>query len=697
MAETNGRDKGGMRRSGASRKSGSRTKGERRPKAQESTQPTEVEQGVTRAPRRDRVWWDVSPMGEHDRYLFNEGTHVRLWEKLGSHPAVVDGVQGTHFAVWAPDATAVHVTGDFNDWSKDAHSLSALGASGIWQGFVPGVGKGAHYKYFIHSRHGGAVLEKADPYAILQETPPRTASIVWTAEYGWQDETWMAERATRNALDAPMSIYEVHLGSWMRVPEEENRSLSYREIAPKLADWVIERGYTHVELLPVMEHPFFGSWGYQCTGFFAASSRYGKPEDLKWLVDHLHQRGVGVILDWVPSHFPMDAHGLARFDGSHLYEHADPRLGYHPDWSSAIFNYSRNEVAAFLLSSAVYWLEEFHADGLRVDAVASMLYLDYSRQPGEWIPNEHGGRENLAAISFLRRLNAVVYDLFPDVQTIAEESTAWPMVSRPVYVGGLGFGLKWDMGWMHDTLRYFGRDPIHRMWHHNDLTFRSLYAFTESFVLPLSHDEVVHGKGSLLGRMPGDEWRRFANLRLLLAGMWAQPGKKLLFMGGDMGQWTEWAHDRTIEWQLLDFPKHRGVAQLLTDLNRLYREEPALHELDTEPAGFQWIDANDSQQSIVAYLRRGRGDRDVVVVAMNFTPVPRYGYRIGVPFGGSWEEALNTDSTAYEGSGLGNLGGCEATDTPCHGRSWSVELTLPPLAAVILRAPKSDAPAEPTA
>jgi 1,4-alpha-glucan branching enzyme len=506
---------------------------------------------------------------------------------------------------------------------------------------------------------------------------------VWDLEYEWGDGEWMAGRRARNALAAPASIYEVHLGSWRRL--RGNELPTYREIAPALADYVADMGFTHVELLPVMEHPFYGSWGYQALGHFAPTSRYGTPQDLMHLVDILHQRGIGVVLDWVPSHFPTDAHGLATFDGTHLYEHADPRQGHHPDWKSAIFNYGRHEVRSFLLSSAMFWLDVFHADGLRVDAVASMLYLDYSRRPGEWVPNAHGGRENLEAIAFLRRLNEDVYREHPDVQTIAEESTAWPMVSRPLYVGGLGFGLKWDMGWMHDTLAYFARDPLFRRFHHNELTFRTMYAFTENFVLPLSHDEVVHGKGSLLGRMPGDEWQKHANLRLLLAWMWAQPGKKLLFMGGEMGQWREWSHDRGLDWHLLDHAPHRGLQAWVRDLNRLYREEPALHELDCEPGGFEWVDCNDSEASVLTFLRRGRRPEDAVLVGCNFTPLPRPGYRVGVPLEGRWRELLNSDAAVYGGAGFGNMGGADAEPVPHHGRPVSLSLTLPPLGAVFLR------------
>ncbi|MEA2490983.1 MAG: 1,4-alpha-glucan branching enzyme, partial [Acidobacteriota bacterium] len=504
-----------------------------------------------------------SLLSDWDFHLFAEGTHSKLWQKLGSH--IVPG--GTMFAVWAPNAAAVSVMGDFNGWNRETHPLRAIG-SGIWEGFVAGIGKGAHYKYYIVSQFNHYSVAKADPFAVLQETPPETASVVWDLEYQWNDSDWMSDRRARNSVEAPMSIYEVHLGSWRRVSDDNGqtwRSMTYREIARPLAEYVKKMNFTHIEMMPVMEHPFYGSWGYQCTGYFAPTSRHGTPEDFKYLVDVLHQHGIGVILDWVPSHFPTDEHGLAYFDGTHLFEHADPRKGFHPDWKSFIFNYGRNEVRSFLLSSAMYWLSEYHADGLRVDAVASMLYLDYSRKAGEWIPNEFGGRENVEAISFLRRMNEDLYKEHPDVQTIAEESTAWPMVSRPVYIGGLGFGLKWDMGWMHDSLRYFSKDPIHRRYHHNDLTFRMMYAFTESFVLPLSHDEVVHGKGSLMGKMPGDEWQRCANLRLLYAHMYANPGKKLIFMGGDLGQYREWNHDGSLEWDLLEQPMHAGINRWLED------------------------------------------------------------------------------------------------------------------------------------
>jgi 1,4-alpha-glucan branching enzyme len=619
-----------------------------------------------------------------DYHLFNEGSHRRLWEKLGAHVIEQGGVHGTMFGVWAPNAAAVSVMGDFNAWNRDSHPLRPRGASGIWEGFLPGVGKGAHYKFHIRSLYNDYRVDKADPFGVHHETPPRTASIVWDLDYEWNDADWMSGRAGRNALTAPMSIYEVHLGSWRR-PLDENRPLSYREIAEPLAEYARKMNYTHVELMPVMEHPFYGSWGYQCTGFFAPTSRYGTPQDFMYLVDVLHRSEIGVILDWVPSHFPTDEHGLAYFDGTHLFEHADPRKGFHPDWSSLIFNYGRNEVRSFLLSSALYWLGVYHADGLRVDAVASMLYLDYSRKQGEWIPNEHGGRENLEAISFLRRLNEDVYAEHPDVQVIAEESTAWPMVSRPTYLGGLGFGMKWDMGWMHDTLRFFSKDPVHRRFHHNDLTFRIMYAFTENFVLPLSHDEVVHGKGSLIGKMTGDEWQRFANLRLLFAHMVSQPGKKLTFMGGEFGQRREWNHDRSLDWELLDAVPHASLQRWVEDLNKAYRDYAALHELDTSPEGFEWIDCCDTENSILALLRKSKDDpADGVVCVLNFTPQPRHNYQVGVPAGGRWAEVLNSDATLYGGSGMGNMGGVAAAPIPLHGRRWSVTLTLPPLAALFL-------------
>jgi 1,4-alpha-glucan branching enzyme len=640
---------------------------------------------TAQAPPDQRVRHEVSLLTDHDIYLFNEGTHYRLYDKLGAHLLTREGVQGCYFAVWAPNAEQVAVMGDFNGWNKSCHLLRPRGSSGIWHGFIPGLDKGSAYKFHIVSRYHGYRVDKADPFAFASEVPPRTASIINDLDYSWGDQSWMSERQRRNALAAPITIYEVHLGSWMRVPEEGGRFLNYRELVPKLAGHVKKLGFTHVELMPVMEHPFYGSWGYQITGYYAATSRYGSPQDLMYLIDTLHQYGIGVILDWVPAHFPTDQHGLGYFDGTHLYEHSDPRKGFHPDWNSYIFNYGRNEVRSFLISNALFWLDKFHADGLRADAVASLLYLDYSRKEGEWIPNAYGGRENLEAISFLRRLNEVIYESHPDVQMIAEESTSWPMVSRPTYVGGLGFGLKWDMGWMHDTLAYMSRDPLFRRYHHNQLTFRMLYAFTENFVLPLSHDEVVHGKGSLLGKMPGDVWQKFANLRLLYGYQYSQPGKKLLFMGGEFGQWNEWYHEASLDWHLLKFPLHAGMQQWVEDLNRLYVQEPALHDLDLSPAGFDWVAANDSDQSVLTFLRRGKTTGTVLLVACNFTPVSRHAYRVGVPWGGFWKEVLNSDATEYGGSGLGNAGGIEASYDGSHGRPYSLNLTLPPLAVVFLR------------
>jgi 1,4-alpha-glucan branching enzyme len=624
---------------------------------------------------------------EHDIYLFREGTHVRAFEKLGAHPLArqPDREPGTHFAVWAPNAASVSVVGDFNGWNPSAHPLTARAdSSGIWQAFLPGVQAGALYKYHIVSRHAGYTVDKADPFAFYCETPPRTASVVWDLSYEWGDGEWMGARGRVNSHDAPCSIYELHLGSWRRVAEEHGRWLTYRELAHAVGDYAVEMGFTHVELLPVMEHPFFGSWGYQVTGYFAPTARYGTPQDFMYFVDHLHRRGIGVILDWVPSHFPSDEHGLAYFDGTHLYEHADPRQGFHPEWSSAIFNYDRAEVRNFLASSALFWLDTYHIDALRVDAVASMLYLDYGRRAGEWIPNRFGGNENLAAVEFLKQLNLAVYRDHPDTQTIAEESTAWPMVSRPTYLGGLGFGLKWNMGWMHDTLKYLQTDPVFRKYNHNQLTFSIWYAFSENFVLPLSHDEVVHGKGSLIGKMPGDEWRQFASLRLLFGYMWTHPGKKLLFMGGEFGQKREWQHDESLEWHVLQYPLHEGVRRWVRDLNHLYRVTPALYQRDFTPDGFQWIDSNNSDESVIVYLRRGQRAGDVAVIACNFTPIPRDNYRVGVPRGGWWRERLNSDATPYGGGGIGNFGAVEASPLPSHGMTHSLALRLPPLAALIL-------------
>jgi len=647
------------------------------------------EKGALRAVEPARQAGDFTLLTPDDLYLFNEGNHSHLYRKLGSHLVTIDGEEGTYFAVWAPDAERVSVVGGFNDWNRDSHPLRACQSSGIWEGFIPGVGQSTCYKYWIESRHRGFRAEKADPFAVHAEIPPKTASVVWDLDYEWGDGDWMEERARHNAADAPISIYEVHLGSWMRVPDEGNRSLSYREMATRLVEYVKDAGFTHVEMLPVMEHPFYGSWGYQTAGYFAATSRYGTPQGLMHLIDQFHRNGIGVILDWVPSHFPTDDYSLVHFDGTHLYEHADPKEGFHPDWESSIFNYGRHEVRSFLLSSAMFWLETFHADGLRVDAVASMLYRDYSREEGEWIPNEYGGRENLEAIHFLRRFNEEVYAHHPDVQTIAEESTDHPMVSRPTWLGGLGFGMKWDMGWMHDTLTCITRDPVHRKFHHDGLTFRMLYAFHENFVLPLSHDEVVHGKGSLLGKMPGDVWQKMANLRLLYGYMYGQPGKKLLFMGCEFGQWGEWNHDGSLEWDLLQHAPHQGIRRWVQDLNRLYREDPALHAIDFSNEGFEWVDCADSMQSVLSFLRKGPNGEFVLVIC-NFTPVPRHGYRVGVPHGGRWQEALNSDAVEYGGSGQGNRGGMQAEPAPCHGRPFSLNLTLPPLGVVFFRPDRAE-------
>lgn len=629
--------------------------------------------------------YDQTLLTQQDIYLFNEGTHYRLHDKLGAHILRTPAGDGTLFAVWAPNAEAVSVMGDFNGWDKDQHPLRPRDSSGIWEGFLPGLGRGSSYKFHIRSRYNGYSVDKADPYAFATEVPPRTASIVQDLDYTWHDQSWMAGRRQRNSLQAPISIYEIHLGSWRRVPEEGGRSLTYRELAHWLPDYLERMGFTHVEMLPPMEHPFYGSWGYHVTGYFAPTARYGTPQDFMHLIDVLHQHGIGVILDWVPAHFPSDEHALGYFDGTHLYEHHNPQLGFHPDWKSLIFNFGRNEVRCFLISNAMFWLEKYHVDGLRVDAVASMLYLDYSRKEGEWVPNYHGGRENLGALAFMRDLNSEVYRCHPDVQMIAEESTAWPMVSRPTYLGGLGFGLKWDMGWMHDTLSYLRRGPVHRSYHHNDIIFRMIYAFNENFVLPLSHDEVVHGKGSLLDKMPGDDWQRFANLRLLYGYMYGQPGKKLLFMGGEIAQWREWSHETSLDWGLLQFREHAGMQKWLTDLNQLYRHEPALHELDCQPLGFEWIDCSNWQESALAFLRRGRSSSGSVIIACNFTPVPRLGYRVGVPQGGFWKEVLNSDSEDYGGSGVGNFGGVMAENVPHHGRPYSLSISLPPLATVYFK------------
>jgi 1,4-alpha-glucan branching enzyme len=621
-------------------------------------------------------------LSDYDIYLFKQGRHYRLYEKLGSHLVTLGGERGVYFAVYAPNASEVYVIGGFNSWQPEHKLYKRRDDSGIWEGFIPKVGVGELYKYRIISR-GGYSVDKADPYAFLFETPPKTASIVWDLDYKWSDEEWMNSRWEGNSLASPISIYEVHLGSWRR--GEWGRWLTYREVAEQLCAYVKEMGFTHVELLPVMEHPFYGSWGYQITGYFAPTSRYGQPQDFMYLVDRLHKEGIGVILDWVPSHFPTDEHGLVYFDGTHLYEYEDWRKRYHPDWNSYIFDYGKNEVRSFLISSALFWLDKYHADGLRIDAVASMLYLDYSRKEGEWMPNIYGGKENLEAISFIKELNEAVYRHYPHTQTIAEESTAWPMVTKPTYVGGLGFGLKWNMGWMHDTLLYFSKDPIYRKYHHNQITFSIWYAFSENFILPLSHDEVVYGKGSLLAKMPGDPWQKFANLRLLYAYMYAHPGKKLLFMGGEFAQWSEWNHDRSLDWHLLNYFEHQGVQRLVKDLNRVYRSEPALHKLDFDPQGFEWIDFSDWEQSVITFIRKDPQSKTIILVVCNFTPVPRERYKVGAPRGGFWKEILNTDAKEYGGSGWGNFGGVEAGEEAYHGRRYSLTLTLPPLACIYLK------------
>ena len=619
-------------------------------------------------------------MNDRDIYLLREGTHARLSDHLGCHLRAGGGAE---FAVWAPNAESVSVVGDWNYWSTDADRLDLRhDGSGIWQGFAPQAQRGQAYKYRIHSRYNGYVVDKADPFALYAEAPPATASRIWSLEYEWSDQPWMAERGPKNALDAPMAVYEVHLGSWRR---RDGQFYGYRELAHLLADYVNHLGFTHVELMPVTEHPFYGSWGYQTTGYFAPTSRFGTPQDFMYFVDHLHQQGIGVLLDWVPSHFPTDEHGLGYFDGTHLFEHSDPRQGFHPEWKSSIFNYGRGEVRSFLTSSGQFWLDKYHLDGLRVDAVASMLYLDYAREHGEWIPNRHGGRENLEAIEFLRTLNKAVYREHPDTLTIAEESTAWPRVSRPTDMDGLGFGMKWNMGWMHDSLAYMKQDPIHRKYHHHQLTFSMVYAFNENFVLPLSHDEVVHGKGSLLGKMPGDAWQQFANLRALFGYMWGHPGKKLLFMGGEFGQRREWTHEGELEWWVTGLEGHAGLQRFVSQLNRIYRATPALHQLDFSPAGFEWIVADDAQASVFAFLRKPREGGAPVLVVSNLTPMPRSNYLLGVPSAGFWRELINSDALEFGGSGCGNLGGVDAAPVPAQGRSHSVCLTLAPLSTHFLQ------------
>ncbi len=633
----------------------------------------------------ERDPYSFAPLvGDYDQYLFNEGTHCEADRFLGAHPCTKGGCDGVAFALWAPAASRVSVVGDFNGWEGRRHPMRRRGSSGIWELFVPHLGTGAVYKHEIRTA-GGELLLKADPYAFRSEAPPRTASVVCdVTAFEWSDADWMCTRGERDWLREPLAIYEIHLGSWRR--GEGCRTLGYRELAQQLVDYVAELGYTHVELMPVAEHPFGGSWGYQVSGYFAPTARFGEPADFAWFVDLCHRRGIGVLLDWVPCHFPDDAHGLARFDGTHLYEYADPRQGRHPDWGTSIFNFGRREVASFLLSNARFWFDRYHVDGLRVDAVSSMLYLDYSRREGEWVPNVQGGRENLEAIDLMRRMNGAIHDRFPGVLIIAEESTSWPGVSRPAAEGGLGFGYKWNMGWMNDVLRYMSRDPAHRRDHQSDLTFGMLYACAENFVLPLSHDEVVHGKGSLLGRMPGSDWERFANLRLLLAFMYGHPGKKLLFMGGEFGQWSEWDCDRGLDWHLLEHAPHRGIQSLARDLNTLYRQSPSLHRLDADPRGFEWIDCHDANSSVLSFRRRSDRVADgELVIACNFSPETRRGYRMGLPLPGKYEELLNTDAEIYGGSGAGNRGGVEAAPNPWQGLDCSALVTLPPLAAVVLR------------
>jgi 1,4-alpha-glucan branching enzyme len=620
-------------------------------------------------------------ISEQDQYLFNEGTHRRLWKILGAHPR--DG--GTHFAVWAPNASGVSVVGSFNGWDPSAHPLATVGATGIWAGHVDGVGEGALYKYQVLDSGGNALPLKADPVGFGSEHPPENASIVRDIDgYGWHDGEWMQSRAGRNQRGAPISIYEVHLGSWKRRVDEDNRMLSYREAATELVDYAADMGFTHIEFLPLSEHPFDGSWGYQPVGLFAPTIRHGPAHEFRDLVDAAHRRGLGVLFDWVPAHFPADAHGLAQFDGTALYEHADPRQGFHQDWNTLIYNYGRREVANFLESNALYWLEEYHLDGLRVDAVASMLYLDYSRKDGDWVPNKYGGRENLEAIDLLQKTNTLVYGELDGIVTVAEESTAYPGVSRPVHEGGLGFGFKWNMGWMNDTLRYIGEDPVNRKYHHDKLTFGLHYAFSENFILPISHDEVVHGKGSMLQRMPGNDWERFANLRAYYGFMWGHPGKKLLFMGCEFAQPAEWAQGGQLDWDAAGRPEHAGVQRLVRDLNTLYRAQPALHYRDCEATGFQWLEANDAEHSILAWIRRGGEEDRPVVVICNFTPVERRDWRIGLPASGRWSEVLNTDAGIYGGGNRGNLGGVQAVDTPAHGQPFSASVTLPPLSALFL-------------
>jgi len=624
-------------------------------------------------------------MGEMDLYLFGMGDHHKIYEKMGAHPTVINGVDGVYFAVWAPNARNVSIVGNFNQWHGGKHQMRVLGSSGIWELFIPDIGIGEVYKYEIKDQNGNIYL-KADPYGFQHELRPKTASVVADLnQFEWQDQDWLDQRRQQDILKKPVSIYEVHLGSWRRKQEEEYRFLTYRELAEQLADYCTEMGYTHIELLPVAEHPLDASWGYQVCGYYAPTSRFGPPADFQYMVDYLHQHGIGIIVDWVPAHFPRDAHGLAFFDGTRLYEHAAPRKGEHMDWGTLIFNWGRSEVRNFLIANALFWFDKYHIDGIRVDAVASMLYLDYSRKAGEWIPNQFGGRENLEAIDFIKKLNEIIFSYYPGVLSVAEESTAWPGVSRPTYLGGLGFNMKWNMGWMNDFLTYFSKDPIHRRYHHNMITFALLYAFHENFILVLSHDEVVHGKRSLLDKMPGDFWQRFANLRTLLSFMYGHPGKKLLFMGSEFGQWQEWSESRSLDWHLLQYEPHQKLQAMVRDLNHLYRTEPALHEVDFDPAGFEWIDFQDSDNSIITFMRKSGRPEDTLIFVCNFTPVYREAYRIGVPWRGFYREVFNSDAADYWGTNKGNYGGLHAEEVPFHGRPCSINLVLPPLATVIFK------------